>query len=64
MLYFYALMVRLTKFELACALTVGLNPDHIKQLHIDLTKWERELHSEILSRQTIGRYARAIRHPD
>lgn len=64
MLYFYRLMVVLTRFELAVALTVGQNTEHIQQLHIDLSKWERELHSKLIARQTIGRYVRAVRNPD
>lgn len=64
MLYFYRLMYHLSRFELACALTVGSNPDYIAQLHRDLSKWERELHTETLSRQSCDRYVRAVRHPD
>lgn len=64
MLYFYRLMCHLSRFELACALTVGSNPAHIAQLHRDLSKWERELHTETLSRQTYSRCVRAVRHPD
>lgn len=61
MLYFYRLMCHLTRFELVLALTANSNPAYIYALHVDLTRWERALHSEILSRQTESRYIRAIR---
>lgn len=61
MLYFYRLMCHLTRFELSLALHAGSNPNHIQALRRDLTRWERALHSEILSRQTESRYIRAIR---
>lgn len=64
MLYFYRLMCHLSRFELACALTIGSNPAYIAQLHRDLSKWERELYSEVLSRQTIDRCVRSVRIPD
>ncbi len=61
MLYFYRLMCHLTRFELDLALHAGSNPNLIQALHRDLARWERALHSEILSRQTESRYIRAIR---
>lgn len=61
MLYFYHLMCHLTRFELALALTANSNPTYITALHVDLTRWERALHREILTRQTVGRYIRAVR---
>lgn len=61
MLYFYRLMCHLTRFELALALSAGSNPSYITALHVDLTRWERALHRETLTRQTAGRYIRAIR---
>lgn len=61
MLYFYRLMCHLTRFELMLALHAGSNPNHIQALHRDLTRWERALHREALTRQTAGRYIRAVR---
>lgn len=61
MLYFYRIMCHLTRFELVLALSAGSNPSYITALHVDLTRWERALHREILARQTVGRYVRAVR---
>ncbi len=61
MLYFYRLMCHLTRFELVLALTANSNPAYIYALHVDLARWERALHRETLTRQTAGRYIRAVR---
>lgn len=56
MLYFYKFMVAVIRFELVLALSAGSNMNQAHALRRDLTRWERMLHSEILSR-----YIRAIR---
>ncbi len=65
MLYFYKLMCALTSFELVLALHAGSNPELIQQLRRDLDKWERELHTELLSRHALRQnstsYTRAVR---
>lgn len=61
MIYFYRLMCYLTRFELTLALSANSNHTYITALHVDLTRWERALHREILTRQTAGRYIRAVR---
>ena len=50
MQYFYAFMLAWSQIDLAIARTVGTNPNHIKKLSRDVSKWESLLVKEKVSK--------------
>lgn len=50
MRYFYAFMLAWSQVDLAIARTVGSNPNYIKELSRDVSKWESLLVKEKFSK--------------